>query len=154
MFGIFLAYWLVSVVVPAASQAIEVPHIPGRFFGLPGVNATFDYVVSRMGVTPDVSLMKDCQVIGGGTAGLTIAERLAETANISVAIIEAGGFYQVDAGNVTEIPAYDSRAVSGLSAKTKVDWGFVTQPQEVRDNYVSTLHHSFSLTCRKGLWRP
>lgn len=51
-------------------------------FGVPGVNATYDYVV-----------------IGGGTAGLTIAARLAEDANLSVAVVEAGGFYQMENGN-------------------------------------------------------
>jgi choline dehydrogenase len=51
-------------------------------FGVPGVNATYDYVV-----------------IGGGTAGLTIAARLAEDSDVSVAVIEAGGFYQQDNGN-------------------------------------------------------
>ena len=51
-------------------------------FGVPGVNATFDYVV-----------------VGGGTAGLTIAARLAEDPDVSVAVMEAGGFYQQDNGN-------------------------------------------------------
>jgi choline dehydrogenase len=51
-------------------------------FGVPGVNATYDYVV-----------------IGGGTAGLTIAARLAEDSDVSVAVIEAGGFYHQDNGN-------------------------------------------------------
>ena len=49
---------------------------------MPGTNATYDYVV-----------------IGGGTAGLTIAARLAEDPDVSVAVIEAGGFYQQDNGN-------------------------------------------------------
>jgi ribulose 1,5-bisphosphate synthetase/thiazole synthase len=51
-------------------------------FGVPGINATYDYVV-----------------VGGGTAGLTIAARLAEDPDVSVAVIEAGGFYQQDNGN-------------------------------------------------------
>lgn len=51
-------------------------------FGVPGINATYDYVV-----------------IGGGTAGLTIAARLAEDSDVSVAVIEAGGFYQQENGN-------------------------------------------------------
>jgi heterodisulfide reductase subunit A-like polyferredoxin len=51
-------------------------------FGVPGRNATYDYVV-----------------IGGGTAGLTIAARLAEDPNVSVAVVEAGGFYQQENGN-------------------------------------------------------
>jgi choline dehydrogenase len=54
----------------------------GNSFGVPGKNASYDYVV-----------------VGGGTAGLTIAARLAEDNNITVAVIEAGGFYQMDNGN-------------------------------------------------------
>ena len=50
-------------------------------FGTPGKNASNDYVI-----------------VGGGTGGLTIAARLAEDKNISVAVIEAGGLYQVDNG--------------------------------------------------------
>ena len=134
MFDIHALCSLLFIAVLAASQAIQVPDIPSSFFGLPSLNATFDYVVSLEGRNSWISsLNENGQVIGGGTAGLTIAKRLAETANVSVAIIEAGGFYQIDVGNVTEIPAYDSRAVSGVATKTKVDWGFITQPQEVRN---------------------
>lgn len=53
----------------------------GQSFGIPG-NATYDYVV-----------------VGGGTAGLAMAMRLAEDGTHSVAVVEAGGFYQVEAGN-------------------------------------------------------
>lgn len=54
----------------------------GNSFGSPGVNASYDYVI-----------------IGGGTGGLTIAARLAEDPGVSVAVVEAGGFYQIDNGN-------------------------------------------------------
>jgi choline dehydrogenase len=54
----------------------------GNSFGVPGKNASYDYVV-----------------VGGGTAGLTIAARLAEGSNTTVAVVEAGGFYQMDNGN-------------------------------------------------------
>ena len=50
-------------------------------FGTPGTNASYDYVI-----------------VGGGTGGLAIAARLAESTNTSVAVIEAGGFYQIDNG--------------------------------------------------------
>lgn len=50
-------------------------------FGTPGKNASYDYVI-----------------VGGGTGGLAIAALLAENRNTSVAVIEAGGFYQVDNG--------------------------------------------------------
>lgn len=49
----------------------------GNHFGISG-NATYDYVV-----------------VGGGTAGLAVAYRLAEDGLTSVAVVEAGGFYEV-----------------------------------------------------------
>lgn len=51
-------------------------------FGNVGENGTYDYVI-----------------IGGGTAGFTIAMRLAENESLSVAVIEAGDFYEKDNGN-------------------------------------------------------
>jgi hypothetical protein len=68
---------LASVVNSALATALY-----SNSFGVPAVNATYDYVV-----------------VGGGTAGLTIAARLAEDSDVSVAVIEAGGFYQQDNGN-------------------------------------------------------
>jgi choline dehydrogenase len=89
--------------------------LPTSAFGQPGKNETFDYVV-----------------IGGGTAGLLIATRLAQ-AKKSVAVIEAGGFYQEDIGDLGTVPAY---AIYGAGASPEdvipqVDWGFVTTPQAV-----------------------
>ncbi|KAL8650553.1 MAG: hypothetical protein Q9226_005098, partial [Calogaya cf. arnoldii] len=87
----------------------------GSTFGLPGANATFDYVV-----------------VGGGTAGLTIATRLASDPSVSVAVIEAGGFYEVDNGNRSVVPGYSSY-FTGADPKNYqplIDWGFVTEPQE------------------------
>jgi choline dehydrogenase len=55
-------------------------------FGIPE-NATFDYVV-----------------VGGGAAGLAVAMRVAEDGTHTVAVIEAGGFYQVEAGNKSVTP--------------------------------------------------
>ncbi len=92
-------------------------NVLGTAFGAPGTNATFDYVI-----------------VGGGTAGLTIATRLAEDPTISVAVIEAGGFYELDNGNRSTVPGYanfytgsDPRNYNPL-----VDWGFTTVPQTVR----------------------
>lgn len=51
-------------------------------FATPGVNASYDYVI-----------------VCGGTAGLTTASRLAENPNVTVAVIEAGGFYQLEGGD-------------------------------------------------------
>lgn len=88
----------------------------GNNFGVPGRNATYDYVV-----------------IGGGTGGLAIATRLAENTSNTVAVIEAGGFYEVDNGNVSVVPnlglAYDPTQVLFTHAYPNVDWGIVTTKQ-------------------------
>lgn len=84
-------------------------------FGIPGVNATYDYVV-----------------IGGGTAGLAIAARLAEDPANSVAVVEAGGFYQIDNGNGSVIPGLCITQYTGSDpddTQPLIDWGFVTVPQ-------------------------
>lgn len=87
----------------------------GSSFGVPG-NASFDYVV-----------------VGGGTAGLAIAARLAADPSLSVAVVEAGAFYEVDNGNISVIPG-DSTFYSGTAPNNTqplVDWGFNTVPQTV-----------------------
>jgi len=72
-----------TILAPTASaidfvlnqQAPTGQPLVSSFFGVPGANATYDYVV-----------------VGGGTGGLALATRLA-AANLSVAVVEAGGFY-------------------------------------------------------------
>ncbi len=109
--------------------------LAGSSFGLLGVNATFDYVVRSLVFDPSrsVGLLTENQVIGGGTAGLTVAARLAENAAVSVAVIEGGSFYEIDNGNFSQIPAYDSYfAVSPPStSQPLIDWGIITVPQAV-----------------------
>lgn len=95
----------------------SIGNVLGTSFGAPGTNATFDYVI-----------------VGGGTAGLTIATRLASDPAISVAVIEAGGFYEVDNGNRSIIPGY-ANFYTGSDPKNYqplVDWGFTTVAQTVR----------------------
>ncbi|KGO77079.1 Glucose-methanol-choline oxidoreductase, N-terminal [Penicillium italicum] len=63
----------------------------GNSCGQPGVNSTYDYIV-----------------VGGGTAGNAIAARLAlDPANYSVAVVEAGSFYEILNSNRTQVPGYD-----------------------------------------------
>ena len=75
------------------------------------------------------------EIIGGGTAGLTVAERLAEDPTISVAVIEAGGFYELDNGNVSQIPAFYSKNFNQTAApetiQPLIDWAYITEPQVV-----------------------
>lgn len=87
----------------------------GTSFGIPGANATYDYVV-----------------VGGGNAGLTLASRLTESnPNLTVAVVEAGGFYEVDNGNLSVVPGYTTYFTGSdpNDYQPLVDWGISTQPQ-------------------------
>ena len=88
----------------------------GSHFGIPGFPASYDYIV-----------------VGGGTAGITLATRLAQGSSATVALIEAGGFYEEDNANLTQIPA---DVVYWLEAEPVVrnpliDWYQFTTPQPV-----------------------
>ncbi|KAF9892861.1 hypothetical protein FE257_000450 [Aspergillus nanangensis] len=112
-----LSSYLLSLIAGVAAQRNLFDHgqrgpLLGTSFGIPGTNATFDYVV-----------------VGGGNAGLTIANRLA--CNSTVAVVEAGGFYEVDNGNLSVTPGYTTYFTGSDPADYQplIDWGFTTQPQ-------------------------
>lgn len=108
---------------PRQIRELQARRLLGSSFGLPG-NRTFDYVV-----------------VGGGTAGLTVAARLAQDGTRSVAVIEAGSFYEIGNGNLSQVPLYGP-AGSGKSifdVPPLVDWGFVTTPQKVCKVSLATL---------------
>ena len=71
-----------------------------------------------------------------------MGKRLAEDPAVSVAVIEAGGFYEIESGNVSEIPAFATKGIgSSLADRLPlVDWGFVTTAQPVSS--------SLSCTCK------
>lgn len=73
----------------------------------------------------------DYVIIGGGTAGLALAERLSENSNTTVAVVEAGGLYQITNPLLSSTPAGDVFWSGSSPADTNplVDWNFVTQPQ-------------------------
>ena len=62
-----------------------------------------------------------------------MANRLAAKPGVSVAVIEGGSFYEIDNGNISQIPALDSEYSSPSPATIQplVDWGIVTIPQKV-----------------------
>lgn len=109
---------------PAPKTHLAARHLLGSSFGVPG-NKTFDYVV-----------------VGGGNAGLAIAARLAEDPSNLVAIVEAGSFYEIDNGNLSQIPAEDIYFTGKDPKDTNplIDWGFVTTPQEVSQETLIELY--------------
>lgn len=107
---------LIGGIISAAASAEAFSYSSGSSFGVPGVNSTFDYVV-----------------VGAGTAGAALATRLAQDGRYSVAVIEAGGFYQQLNGNLSVIPG-DATFFAGSNPNDTnplIDWGFVTTPQAV-----------------------
>ena len=96
-------------------------------FGGPA-NASFDYII-----------------VGAGTSGLAIAASLAADPSLSVAVVEAGGFYEVDNGNISVIPG-DCTFYSGTAPNNTqplVDWGFDTVPQAVRLYLKGNMFYTF-----------
>ena len=105
-------------------------------FGIPGQDAVYDYAGKKIFPPRFVFLRLTTRrkVVGGGTAGITIAARLAENSSLSVAIIEAGGFYEVENGNYSVLPGLFF--ASPFYATTEifpeqpfVDWGLVSASQ-------------------------
>ncbi|KAF2710682.1 GMC oxidoreductase [Pleomassaria siparia CBS 279.74] len=106
-----------SGIVGASVGSDGVSDIFGNHFGQPGVNATYDYIV-----------------VGGGNAGNTIAVRLAlDPANYSVAVIEAGNFYEILNGNRTQVPGYNYigalSSFVGDEPASLTAFGLKTEPQ-------------------------
>ena len=115
-----ISYFLILVLLPFIPSAIDLQNffqrshqLIGSSFGILGRNETFDYVV-----------------VGGGTAGLTIANRVAASGH-SVAIVEAGSFYEITNGNLSQVPAYVGQFSSPdpTDIQPLVDWGILTTPQ-------------------------
>ena len=106
---------LITSASSSPTDAISGQYLLGSSFGIAGTNATFDYVV-----------------VGGGTAGLAMANRLSESGAYTVAVIEAGGFYELDNGNASRVPRYvwTGLGLDQYGVNPLVDWGFVTGPEE------------------------
>lgn len=64
----------------------------------------------------------DFIIVGGGTAGLAVANRLSETPDITVVVIETGDSV-LHNPNVTQVTGY------GRSFGTNIDWAYETENQ-------------------------
>ena len=99
-----------------ASLEDGITRIYGNSFGIPGLNVSYDYVVN-----------------GGGTAGNAIAARLAQDpANYTVAVIEAGSFYEILNGNRIQVPGYSYQSALSSSSHpvSMIEWdGLTTVPK-------------------------
>lgn len=73
----------------------------------------------------------DFVVVGGGTGGNAVGYRLAE-AGFSVAIIEAGTFFELSKPGFSTIPGLDVLFVGSDSSEalSPADWKFQTTPQQ------------------------
>ncbi|KAM6508195.1 hypothetical protein FALCPG4_018077 [Fusarium falciforme] len=109
----FPAFWCAALLsvshMAALSFGRHVPVDTAPVLARDAKSATFDYVI-----------------VGGGNAGLVAAMRLSADGKHSVAVVEAGGSYEADAGNITVIPAYESEF---LDAPASIDWKITTAPQ-------------------------
>lgn len=90
---------------------------------------------SKWPPSPQGRLEYDYIVVGAGSAGSVVANRLSEDANVTVLLLEAGG---VDSEMKIHVPlAYVDLQLS------EVDWGEMTVPQE---------HACFGLDGRRSRW--
>ena len=62
----------------------------------------------------------DFIVVGGGSGGSVVANRLSEIPHWNVLLLEAGG----DENEISDVPA-----VAAYLQMTKIDWQYKTEPQ-------------------------
>ncbi|KAF2626643.1 GMC oxidoreductase [Macroventuria anomochaeta] len=84
----------------------------------------------------DPSTTFDYVIVGGGTAGLVLANRLSANPATTVAVIEAGDLAYSNP-NVTYVPKSIAEFALGLG--TSVEWGYTTEPQRYTANGNVTL---------------
>lgn len=93
--------------------------------------------------TPAVDAIFDYVVVGGGTSGLAIASRLAEDSSLNVAVVEEGGYYELEGNFMSVIPGFAAAANTGTSPgdMSPIDWNFITLPLKVcsRHHYLFVL---------------
>lgn len=97
----------------------------GNSFAAPG-DASYEYIV-----------------VGAGNAGLPLAVRLSEGGH-TVALIEAGSFYEIRDSNYSQIPVlapyFTGKDIDLVSRQ--VDWSFKTVPQQVCQSLGSNILES------------
>ncbi|KAL9050774.1 MAG: hypothetical protein Q9162_006425 [Coniocarpon cinnabarinum] len=112
LFCVFFGF--VTYLQAQLTEDLRAQGLLGSHFGVPGTPEIFDYII-----------------VGGGTAGLTLARRLAANASSSVAVIEAGSLAELDNGNHSQIPSDAGYGIgsSPASINPLIDWMVYTTPQ-------------------------
>jgi choline dehydrogenase len=96
--------------------------------GLLGLTQSPDESRSRSSFRawPPWDLTFDYVVVGGGTAGITIASRLAQK-GFNVAVLEAGDYYE-STHPTSRVPGAAAIGIGAdLKTATNIDWKFVAQ---------------------------
>jgi choline dehydrogenase-like flavoprotein len=83
--------------------------------------------------SPLNSFEYDYIIVGGGTAGCVLANRLSANPSISVALVEAGPTVFNDSRVLIPSPA-------GPAWGTELDWNYTTIPQKYVNGSVLTYH--------------
>jgi len=76
----------------------------------------------------------DYIIVGAGTAGCVLADRLASTRNFRVLIIEAGPC-DAQVNDVVHAPIATANLWSNENFSSIIDWGYVTEAQEFKSHY-------------------
>lgn len=77
----------------------------------------------------------DYVIVGGGTSGLVVANRLSEKTNVRVAVIEPGGDERNNP-DVTLVTSY----LNMSAFETPIDWAYKTVPQVGINSEPMTYH--------------
>ena len=117
--GLFLSLTILLLLPLSNAQGtnpLSASNLLDSHFGTRGLAASSDYVV-----------------VGGSTAGLAIAQRLAATPSFTVAVIEAGNLYEFSNGNHSQLPPFASEftALQPTQINPYVDWYIYSEPQPV-----------------------
>lgn len=93
---------------------------------MPGPVSKLLVSISKMAERQSRDNFYDYIIVGGGTAGLVVASRLSEDADVSVLVVEAGGDKSKD-------PFVTTPGLMGaLYGKDEYDWNFLSVPQVCR----------------------